>query len=344
MATKVQEATFNPGASQEIDQETILTADPTLSGKQFPTIQWVNGRKEFGDMAPDSLNYNGGFLFVVKTNSTKKYDQLTDEELAARKAIADALTGFDKSPWKATKYTFHDGTVAEGVWARQMGVTACLRRRAWSAVNDADEHKYFPWDDYKGAKAYSAVGKNPSSKTQVLVQVKNAESVASLMLTFSGTSGKNFDDILVQFQNSILTAANAKAKEWAEAQKPPVQPAKFAPRSFYIAIGADRNEDGSPKFTPVGSGKDSSTITPPVALFMPEKAADVTSELLAQLQVPAEILKQGSAIVADNLDWAKAWDSFDYSGSPAKPDAEPQESVEEQISGSGAAKLESLGI
>jgi hypothetical protein len=341
MSTKAPAApTFNPARAQDIDQDTILEATAALSGTKYPAIQFVNGKSNLAELGNDKLGFSGGFMLVIDTND--KNDKQSDEETADKQAIADILIAAKGSEWQAAKYTFHNGTVANVVWKRQAGFSFCVDRRAWiTEVNG--ERKYFAWTGYKTAEAESDPGKRPSSRSQFLTLVKGAEEAGPLMLTFSGNAGKAFDAILLQFQGTVMAAANALQAAWAAGQKPPVDAKRFAPRCFYLPVGASRNDDGSPEFITVGKGDASSMVTPPQMVGVPENASEVSAAILGALSVSDENLGIASAIVEDNQDWKKAWDSFDNQGLTSA-DEEPAEKVTDQIAEGGASTLANLGI
>lgn len=298
MATNENLPEFDPTFANDIDQESLLEFGGQR-GPSFPIIQWVNGNPGLAQLK-DQIGYTGGFLFVTDGND----DRMTDEQKEERVAAAELLKA---AGWQETSYVFRSGDEVSGVWTRQMAVSLVDLRRAWVG-EVGGETRYFPWavrNAYNNAKTASE--KRPSSKAHALVLVKGAEEAGPLTLTLSGMSGKGFDDALRHFSRTVIAAAN-------EANKKAGSTNRWPARCFWLPLGADRDAKGKPKFTEVGKKPDTSNVTLPVALGLPETAEGIE---LRRFYIGKELQAKVQKIFEDNAEWREAWNSFD--DAPATP-------------------------
>ncbi len=290
---------FDISFADDVNQDSII--EPQSFGPSFPLLQWVNGSPANAKLK-DEIEYQGGFFFVTESHPKDPKRKMGDEQIAKHKAIAEHLKA---AGWKETTYVFRGGDSADGVWSRQAALSLWDMRQAW-VVNVNGEDKYFPWDSYKAAEAAAETGKKPSSKTHGLVLIKGATEAGTFQVTMSGNTGKWFDAALKDFANSVLKAANNASAE--AAKKDSREPSRWAPRCFWLPIGAYRNPDGTPKFESVGSGEDTSHISPPVALGLPDAS---NADAWKRFYVGKPLQDQTGKLYEDNAEWRDAWKNFD---------------------------------
>lgn len=313
---------FDPSFSDGMEQ----SADLGLGGQRgpsFPMIQWINGNPGLAQLG-EQLGYTGGFLFVTEGNDS----EMSAEDKEKRAAIGQALA---TAGWKPTTHVFRNGDEVTGYWSRQAAISLVDIRRAWVG-EVSGETKYFPWavrNAYKNAQ--TASDKSPSSKTHALILVKGAEDAGPLTLTLSGTAGKGFDDALRHFLGTVIAAANKASAEAAKkneedmrAKKSWTETGKVARRwaasCFWLPVGADRDTKGKPKFTEVGKGSDTSKVTLPIALGLPELGVTDGIEL-RRFYVGKPLQDRTREIYEANAEWREAWNSFDDSATPGAPAA-----------------------
>lgn len=303
-ATNEELPEFDPSFSAGMEQ----AADLGLGGQRgpsFPLIQWVNGNPGLAQLG-EQLGYTGGFLFVTEGNDA----EMSAEDKEKRAVIGQFLEG---AGWKATSHVFRSGDEVSGYWTRQAALSLVDIRRAWVG-EVGGETKYFPWsarNAYKNAQAAS--DKGPSSKSHALVMVKGAEEAGPLTLTLSGTAGKGFDDALRHFLGTVIAAANKASAE--DAKKNGKEAGRWAASCFWLPVGADRDGKGKPKFTEVGKGTDTSKVTMPIALGLPELGVTEGIEL-RRFYVGKPLQDRTQELYAANAEWRTAWDNFEESATP----------------------------
>jgi len=254
-----------------IDQDTVEQL-----GAKFPFIQWVHGSSKNKKLG--GLDYTGGWFM--------QEGQVDEEALRA-------------AGWAPFTLAHKGGEETAGWAMRDLTVSILLMRHCW-VVQDGDQAAFFPWDQYDEAKAQG----KPRGKTQVLVVVKGLEDVGPVVLTMRGSTGQEFSNarsgVLADFNRRLIQPANiAAAKRKIKA--------RWAFRAFWLTVGPKRNADGTPAYDTVGTGSESSEVTLPAALGLPEKA---TEGDVRTAYVGRELLELLNAIQAENADWKAAWDTM----------------------------------
>ena len=191
----------------------------------------------------------------------------------------------------------------------------------------------FPWNKYDAAKA---AGK-ASGRLQALCIVKGLEAAGPVVLTLRGNSAMAFEGrggdtsaAVGKFQATVITAANLASQAKGQRGK------RWPLFAFWLPVGADREADGTPRFTKVGQGNNTSSICVPVALGIPAKPGEVK---LNAHYVGGELLEECKRVWADaETNWTHGWDNL-------QPEQEQvAEAVQEQPAVPAGADLAALGI
>ena len=281
--TSGQEYEFNPDAVDSIDQSSVEGGGPS-----YPIIQWVYAdlkAKKFGGM-----DYLGG-LFI-------KSDKVDGATLEA-------------AGWTKTSRTFENGTEEEGYWKREAAVSIIAERKRWEIAPNGGQRQTFPWTGFEKAKEANG-GKSPSSRTHYLVLVKGLENVGPFVLTMKGAAGAAFESyrdansVISRFANTVIAAANAASDAAAKKNGKP-SGKRWAYRAFWLPVGAARNEKGDPIYKEVGKAPNTTNVVLPVALGLPDKAANVD---LKRFYVGNDLLATVNALFDQSADWRTAWENI----------------------------------
>jgi hypothetical protein len=281
--TNGQEYEFNPDAVDSIDQSSVEGGGPS-----YPIIQWVYAdlkAKKFGGM-----DYMGG-LFI-------KADKVDGAVLEA-------------AGWAKTSRTFENGTEEEGYWKREAAVSIIAERKRWEIAPNGGQRQTFPWTGFEKAKEANG-GKSPSSRTHYLVLVKGLENVGPFVLTMKGAAGAAFESyrdansVISRFANTVIAAANTASDAAAKKNGKP-SGKRWAYRAFWLPVGAARNEKGDPIFKEVGKAPNTTNVVLPVALGLPDKAANVD---LKRFYVGNDLLAFVNALFDQSADWRTAWENI----------------------------------
>lgn len=276
---------FN-GNGAAFDASALDSIDPSMAsdgGPLFPIIQWHTGDNKMKKAG--GIDYMGGFFI--------KADAIDDETMLA-------------AGWEKTTWTHDNGTESAGWWRRQAGLAVIAIRKRWEVFQEGGRRPLvYPWKKYDAAKA---VGR-PSGRLQALCVVKGLEAAGPVVLTLRGMSAVAFEgrggdasSAIGKFQATVITAANLASQAKGQRGK------RWPLFAFWLPVGADREADGSPRFTKVGQGNNTSQIVVPVALGLPAKPADVN---LNQFYVGNELLEECKRIWADaEANWTHAWDNL----------------------------------
>ncbi len=281
--TNGQEYEFNPDAVDSIDQSSVEGGGPS-----YPIIQWVYAdlkAKKFGGM-----DYLGG-LFI-------KADKVDGAVLEA-------------AGWTKTSRTFENGTEEEGYWKREAAVSIIAERKRWEIAPNGGQRQTFPWTGFEKAKEANG-GKSPSSRTHYLVLVKGLENVGPFVLTMKGAAGAAFESyrdansVISRFANTVIAAANAASDAAAKKNGKP-SGKRWAYRAFWLPVGAARNDKNEPIFKEVGKAPNTTNVVLPVALGLPDKAANVD---LKRFYVGNDMLTFVNALFDQSADWRTAWENI----------------------------------
>ena len=281
--TNGQEYEFNPDAVDSIDQSSVEGGGPS-----YPIIQWVYAdlkAKKFGGM-----DYLGG-LFI-------KADKVDGAVLEA-------------AGWAKTSRTFENGTEEEGYWKREAAVSIIAERKRWEIAPNGGQRQTFPWTGFEKAKEANG-GKSPSSRTHYLVLVKGLENVGPFVLTMKGAAGAAFESyrdansVISRFANTVIAAANTASDAAAKKNGKP-SGKRWAYRAFWLPVGAARNEKGDPIYKEVGKAPNTTNVVLPVALGLPDKAANVD---LKRFYVGNDLLAFVNALFDQSSDWRTAWENI----------------------------------
>jgi len=277
-----QEYEFDAGAVDTIDQDSVEGGGPS-----YPVIQWVNGdgpkAKKIGGM-----DYMGGF-FV-------KEGKVDGAVLVA-------------AGWEKTSRTFRNGADEEGYWKREAALSIIAERKRWEIAPDNGPRQTFSWNGFEKAKAANG-GKTPHSRTHYLVLVKGLESVGPFVLTMKGAAGAAFESyrdansVISRFANTVIAAANNASAVKAAGNGPAK---KWAYRAFWLPVGANRNEKGEPVYTEVGKAPNTTNVVLPIALGLPDKAAQVE---LKRFYVGPDLLTTVNALFDQSSEWRTAWENI----------------------------------
>lgn len=306
------------GMLNDTDQERIETTTQRLTPIVFhrgkpdkkPTV------KNPGD---PGISWRGGFYISKEDASNLGVD------MAAAGWVEDSfvsLSGQEVEVW-------HKPRLA-------VSMLSCHRAQWIVNLGEGNTH-YFPWSmgDEAGEFA-SANGKSQNGKIHQPVIVRGLEQCGILMLTFDGYAQKAFSGtgefyatgVKSTFNRVVMTTANAWAV--AEAKKVGAKPKRWDIYAFWCEIGASTNDDGTPKFTEVGSKQKSSTVLP-VPIMPP---ADQIIANPMSLFVGPEVFYAAKNGIDDLVasGWANAWDK---PSSPANAVAAAQPTVDHKAADDG---------
>ena len=282
--TNGQEYEFNPGAVDSIDQSSVEGGGPS-----YPIIQWVLGDLK-AKKYPTSMEYLGGFF--VKSD---KVDGAT----------------LEAAGWTKTSRTFENGQEEEGYWKREAAFTIIAERKRWEINPDGGQRQTFAWSGFEKAKEANG-GKNPSGRTHYLVLVKGLEGAGPFVLTMKGAAGAAFEkfndanSVISRFTNTVIAAANA-ASDAAAKKQGKATGKRWAFRAFWLPVGAARNEKGEPVYKEVGKAPNTTNVVLPVALGLPDKAANVD---LKRFYVGGDLLATVNALYDSSVEWRTAWENI----------------------------------
>lgn len=278
--TNGQENEFDAGAVDTIDQGSVEGGGPS-----YPVIQWAYGSMK--ERKHGGVDGFGGFF------------------VKAEKVDGAAM---EAAGWTKTSRTFENGTEEEGYWKREAAISIVAERKRWE-INPGDgQRQVFPWSGFDKAKEANG-GKSPSSRTHYLVLVKGLEQAGPFVLTMKGAAGaafesyRNANSVISRFANTVIAAANA-ASDAAAKKAGKAAGKRWAYRAFWVPVGADRNDKGEPVFTTVGKAPNTTNVVLPIALGLPEKAAQVD---LKRFYVGNDLLATVNALYDETAEWRNAW-------------------------------------
>ncbi len=280
---------LNTNDVNEFDAALVDSIDQTSvegGGPSYPIIQWVLGDLK-AKKYPTSMEYLGGF-FV-------KSDKVDGAALEA-------------AGWVKTSRTFENGQEEEGYWKREAAFSIIAERKRWE-INPVDgQRQVFPWSGFDKAKEASG-GKNPSGRTHYLVLVKGLEAAGPFVLTMKGAAGAAFEkfndtnSVISRFTSTVIAAANAASDAAAKKQGKP-SGKRWAYRAFWLPVGAARNDKGEPVYKEVGKAPNTTNVVLPVALGLPDKAAQVD---LKRFYVGNDLLAFVNGLYDETAEWRNAW-------------------------------------
>jgi hypothetical protein len=211
--------------------------------------------------------------------------------------------------WEKTSRTFRNGADEEGYWKREAALSIIAERKRWEITPDNGQRQTFAWNGFEKAKAANG-GKTPHSRTHYLVLVKGLEAAGPFVLTMKGAAGAAFESyrdpnsVISRFANTVIAAANnasaAKSAGNGAAKK-------WAYRAFWLPVGAARDEKGEPVYKEVGKAPDTTNVVLPVALGLPDKAAQVD---LKRFYVGNDLLAFVNALFEQSSEWRTAWENI----------------------------------
>ena len=272
-----------------------------IGGASFPTIQWVNGKRDLSDLKNHPKHTGGWFL---PSDNAERLD-LTPESLKA---------------WTPGEMSFGDGSGTGGFFIRDLTVSVIAWRRAWEVAGD--RRVYFPWNQYDDAVAAGAtMGAKARSRAQILVGVKGFPPDAIASLTLHGMTQKFFFDGLALANRYLIAPAAAMSKRGRKAVIPL--------RMFWLDFGPKRDAKGAPEYMKVGDGSASSFITPCALLGLegkqtPEQVmarfVDEDRQLLPNLTYFDSVFRDPSV-----QEWVHQWDTArDNEPATTARDTEPE--------------------
>lgn len=281
---------FNVDAVEGIAEQMVNDVGP-----MFPLLQWHTGDQKMKKAG--GLDYTGGFFI--------KADAIDDETMTA-------------GGWEKTTWTHDNGAEDTGWHRRQAGLAIIATRRRWEVFQEGGNRPLvFSWKDYEKAKAAG----RPSGRMQALCLVKGLESAGPVVLSLRGMSALAFEGrggdtaaAVGKFQATVITAANLASQGKGLHKRWPL----FA---FWLPVGADRETDGTPRFTKVGQGNNTTHICLPVAMGLPAKPDGVN---LNAFYVGNDLLEECKRIWAEaENNWTHAWDELQPEQETAPTAQEP---------------------
>lgn len=244
--------------------------DDPASVLQYPLLQWVPGSP--GKKKEGGLPYEGGFFLS------------SDVNLAVPGAVPHVFV---------TK----EGEEIEGFAVKDLEFAVIRTRRSFRVQPDVGLAQRFGQGEYDEA---CEAGK-PRGQTHVLCVVKGMSE--PVVLTFTGMAAKamsgmggNDRGILPQFGDRVLSAANRLAKEKGKG-------ARYPRCAFRLIVGPEREENGTPVFTEVGS-KEKAKVTLPSWIHEPGTLDPGT---LNRLFVGNADFAAYQREFAMSEDWAEEW-------------------------------------
>lgn len=253
------------------DAQTISEDSLDLAGAQYPWIQWVNGDKKL--KAAGGALYTGGWF-----------------------CPADNMFESEPEGWTRGTLTHDNGDETEGWFAQRLTLIPIRSRRCWRVQDAAGVSQFFSWDRYDEAKAVGS----PRGKLQVLCLVKGLGD-EPMVLTLSGMAGKAFApggreaSVMNVMRHCIIDPINASLRK-AKSK------AKMTWRCFWLQAGAP---EGEPVFVTVGTGQNTSIVTPPQAIGLRPK---MTMQEIYPFYIGREKLDLVNQLYADAEQWANAWE------------------------------------
>jgi hypothetical protein len=257
-------------AADTVDQETVESFGP-----QYPLIQWVNGNPKAKKAG--GVEYTGGWFINA--------EQLSSDELLG---------------WESGELVHDKGGSTLGFFSRDVTIAMIHTRHAWRVYN-GERSVNFAWNQFDAA---AQIGR-PTGRLQVLCVVRGLEGFGPFVLTMKGSTGQAFagnrqnEGAIGAFNRLVIRPANALAV------KTSANRAKFPWRAFWLTVGPQRNDKGEPTFTEVGTKPNTSMVTLPAAIGLPEKAAPAD---LFKLFVGKDNLESFNGLYNEARDWAAAWD------------------------------------
>lgn len=307
-----QEFEFNPDAVESIDQDSVEGGGPS-----YPIIQWVLGdgpkAKKIGGM-----DYMGGFFI--------------------KDGKVDGAT-LEAAGWEKTSRTFRNGADEEGYWKREAALSIIAERKRWEITPDNGPRQTFAWSVVEKAKAANG-GKTPHSRTHYLVLVKGLEAAGPFVLTMKGAAGAAFESyrdanaVITRFANTVIAAANAATAAKGTSKK-------WAYRAFWLPCGANRNEKGEPIYTEVGKAPNTTNVVLPIALGLPDKAAQVD---LKRFYVGNDLLFTVNALYEQSAEWRTAWKNIKPGTVEGNGEAKEVAAADNAASEAEAAALAATGL
>jgi hypothetical protein len=275
---------FDAGLVDSIDQSSVEGGGPS-----YPIIQWV-----YGDLrlkAAGGVAYQGGFFI--------KADKVDDAAMTA-------------AGWTRQTRTFENGAEEEGWGKREAALCIIAERKRWEVTPADGDRQVFPWSKYDAAKGAANGKGTPHGRTHYLVLVKGLEEIGPFVLTMKGSAGAAFESyrdanaVISRFANTVISAANAASDAAAKKAGKPAGK-RWAYRAFWLPVGAARDEKGTPVFKTVGKAPNTTNVVLPVALGLPDKAAQVD---LKRFYVGNDLLGKANELFDAAADWRAAWDNI----------------------------------
>lgn len=262
-----------------------VPADEFSSGfAEYPAWQWIHGNWKMKEVG--GIGYTGGWFLAED-----KAPEIPNMPL-----------------WTLTT---KEGKDIPGFAMPALPVAIVSYRKAW-CVGSQEEFKRFSWYDYDLAKSAAAkISERPRGHIQVLVALQSQEEAGPFVLSLRGMaskamSGKEPPGIIEKVDALLASPLTQLAKK---SKKDPKYP-RIPLRSFWVLIGYPRVQDQAktPQFIKVGSGKNTSMITPPEAWKLPDKAvADWPT--IAPYYVGKANLYRFSHWYEEAEDWRHGWEA-----------------------------------
>lgn len=249
-------------------------------GSVYPLIQYTSGAKD--KKREGGLAYLGGFFLSAEQNLT--------------------IPGFEP-------YTLitKEGEEIPGYWCRDLQCSIIGWRRSWQVDPEGGLSQRFANDEYEDAME---VGK-PRGNVHLLVRVRGLSE--PVVVTARGLSTKAFvgmgrdRGLVPSFATKLVNAATRLAR--ANGKQ-----VNYPSCAFWITIGPDREEDGTPKFTTVGT-KEKANITLPIWVDEP---AEVNTHVVQRAYVGPAAFSEHQKMFQDAEGWMQEWSTEALSAARAR--------------------------
>lgn len=289
---------FDPSLAGDIDQESVETYDDI-----YPTIQWVNATAKSVAKGEKSMEGWGGWFMPERGNTPDEADLLAHgwakEIFAPESGDVQGIPGYYKRDLTMIVVDFRER------WQVTIPGEAQPRMFGYNRKN-----KSAKWDTFEKARAHGA----PAGRLQVLVYLKGFETFGPFSLTLGGNvamafhSDRGAESLLAHFSRTVLDAAYERSKQDARERGSNEVAKRWPARAFYLTVGPARDASGVAQRTEVGKQGNTSWVTLPVALGLPDKKEEID---LDKWYVGNRMFRTATELYNEvQSGWSHAWDTL----------------------------------
>ncbi len=300
---------FEAGLVNSVDQSTVENDGPA-----YPVIQWVNGSP--ANRPLDDISFTGGW-FMSNENCE--------------------LQG-PEDPFSIWAMMHRTGEQTLGYGAEGLHFSVLQTRNRWEVYEESGQRKVFAWNGYDTAKQYG----RPSGRLHMLVVVKGLEKYGPHIVTLRGMTGAAItkrNGILHQYADKVLKAANMASLEHSKANG--TEAKRWPRRLFWMPLSSQRKQGSweEPVFSTVGQGQNTSQITYPALVGVPQSFEEVD---LNKYFVGADLMDSLTDLQTETEAWSHEWDSLEAGITAAEADGYAEKQDEGQKA-SGQKQEEQFG-